>query len=304
MFSCILWCVMIHPICTFAGLQRLLLLVVVALFLSGCLQLRTTPPVEPASREYKLLLEPARFDKSGIEETLAELDRLAADAAQQSGVAYEGSLWKPLRTRQVAFLDVPGDCTLRNNDLVLRLRSRGSKTTATLKYRTPHLSAIATANNPLLNDASRNIEVDLKPPHDSIYSQSLSAKTGPGGLKTLGDLYTLFPVTRSLPEAPDTKLAIVGKAPVREEVRGKASLDLGSKSSMSLSLWYRTDGDTRPVIAELSFKYATGKNAVSDEQRARKLFVALQRLEGWISPQSMTKTAFIYASSAGFCEQE
>lgn len=294
---------MIHLIGTFSSLQRLVLLAVVALLLSGCLQLRTTPPVEPASREYKLLLDPARFDKSGIEETLAELDRLAADAALQSGVAYEGSLRKTVRTRQVTFLDVPGKCTLRKNNLVLRLRSKGSKTTATLKYRTPHLSAIATANNPLQDNASGNIEVDLKPPHDSIYSQSLSKKVSPGEPEKLGDLYRLFPVTASLNELPDIRLAVVGKSPVREEVRGKVRLDLGSKSSMSLSLWYHPGNDTAPVIAELSFKYATGKSDASDQERARRLFEKLQQLEGWISPLSMTKTAFLYASSPGFCER-
>jgi hypothetical protein len=294
---------MISAITGFSPTRRLLFLVPFMLLPAGCMLERASPSPEPASREYKLLLDPARFDKSGIEETLAELDRLAADAALQSGVTYEGSLRKPVRTRQVTFLDVPGNCTLRKNNLVLRLRSKDSKTTATLKYRTPHLSAIATANNPLQDNASGNIEVDLKPPHDSIYSQSLSKKVSPGELAKLGDLYRLFPVTASLNELPDTRLAVVGKSPVREEVRGKIRLDLGSKSSMSLSLWYRAANDTEPVIAELSFKYATGKSDASDQERARRLFEKLQQPEGWISPLSMTKTAFLYASSPGFCER-
>ena len=290
--------------CAIGGLlpiRRLLFLVPVMLLSAGCAPERATPSPELASREYKLLLDPARFEKSVMRDSLAELDKLAAAAAHRSGVAYEGSLLKPVRTREVVFLDVPGKCTLRKNDLVLRLRSRGTKTTATLKYRTGK-TGLTNNRSPWAGIESA-LEADITPPHETVYSRSLSAKRGNNRLQNLGDLYTLFPVTRSLREAPETKLAIVGKTPVREEVRGKVQLDLGSKSSMSLSLWYNAGNDTEPVIAELSFKYATGRNAVSDEQHARTLFVALQQLEGWISPLSMTKTAFLYASSPGFCEQ-
>ena len=175
--------------------------------------------------------------------------------------------------------------------------------TATLKYRTPQLSGIAAASNPLQEEAGNDVEVDLKPPHDSIYSQSLSAKIKPGELKTLGDLYALFPVTGSLREAPDTKLAVVGKTRIREQVRGKTLLDIGSSSSMSLSFWYHPNDKRRPVMAELSFRYETVKNDAENEARAQRLFEELQALDGWVSPHSMTKTAFIYAFSTGFCEQ-
>jgi hypothetical protein len=302
-FFCILERVRIYALFDFTGRQRMLFAALLALLLSGCSLVRTTAPVEPASREYKLLLDPARFGNARITASIDELDRLAAAAALSSGVAYEGSLREPARTRSVAFLDVPGKCTLRNNDLVLRLRSKGSKTTATLKYRTPSLSAITAAGNPLQEEARGDVEVDLKPPHESIYSQSLSKKIKPGSLETLGDLYALFPVTASLREAPDTRLAVVGLTPVREEVRGKVVLDLGSGRSMSLSLWYRAVNETRPVIAELSFKYAIWEQDRADEKRARRLFETLQQLEEWVSPLSMTKTAFIYAASPGFCEQ-
>ena len=113
----------------------------------------------------------------------------------------------------------------------------------------------------------------------------------------------LFPSLRALQENPDTGLATVGN-PVHEEVRGKVSLGLGSNGSMSLSLWYHAKGDTRPAVAELSFKYATVKNSTADEKRARMLFNELQTLEGWLSPLPMTKTAFVYASTPGFCGQE
>ena len=283
----------------------MLLLAVAALLLSGCSQVRTTSPVEPVSREYKLLLDPARFDNTRINATIGELDRLAREAALASGVAYEGSLVPFRATREVAFLDVPGQCSLRQRDLVLRLRSKKKKTTATLKYRTPLPAAIAGASNPWQQNASEiPVEVDITPPYDPVWSQSLSRKVRPGGLKNLRDLHALFPAASSLAETQETRLAIVGNSPIREEVRGKALLDLGSNGNMSLSLWYRADGDARPVIAELSFKYERGKQDTSDEKRARKLFEALQQLEGWISPRSMTKTAFIYASSTGFCEQE
>ena len=283
-------------------MPRLLFVAVAMLLLSGCMQARSPAPVEPASREYKLLLDPLRFDRSRITASIGQLDRLAAAAAQKSGVAYEGSLRKSVRTREVAFLDVPGKCTLRKNDLVLRLRSKGSKTSVTLKYRTGK-TGLTDSRSPGAGIESA-LEVDITPPHETVYSRSLSAKRGNNPLQNLGDLHALFPVTETLREVPDTRLAVVGKRPVHEEVRGKAGLDLGSGGSMSLSLWYRTEGDTRPMIAELSFKYATGKNMTADEARARMLFDELQQLEGWLSPSAMTKTAFLYASSPGFCEQE
>jgi hypothetical protein len=132
----------------------------------------------------------------------------------------------------------------------------------------------------------------------------LSVKIGSNALQNLGDLHALFLVTVALREVPGTRLAVIGETSIHEEVRGKTSLDLGSGGSMSLSLWYRADTDTRPVVAELSFKYATGKNIAADEQRARMLFNELQTLEGWLSPLAMTKTAFVYTSSPGFCEEE
>ena len=285
------------------GIARILFATVAVLLLSGCMQLRTTSPAEPASREYKLLLDPALFDRSRITANINKLDRLAADAAHRTGVVYAGGLQEPVRTRQVTFLDVQGECILRQKGLVLRLRSKGKKTTATLKYRTPNRAAITGTDNPLHRDTAESaLEVDLKPPHESIYSLSMSAKTEPAKLQTLSDIHELFPSLRVLHENSDNMLSTVGN-PVHEEVRGRVSLDLGSKSGMSLSLWYRTQGDARPVIAELSFKYATGKDNAADEERARELFAELQALEGWLSPLAMTKTAFIYATSPGFCEQ-
>ena len=304
LFFCILVRVKIQTHSNFASMPRLLFAAVVALLLPACLNERASAPVEPASREYKLLLEPYLFDRSRFTATLHELDRLARNAAKRSGVACDGSLARLATTREVAFLDVPGKCTLRQKGLVLRLRSKGKKTTATLKYRTPHHAAIMLAENPLRWNAEESaLEVDFKPPHESIYSHSLSEKTEPDGLQKLGDIHALFPSIRALQENPDTRLATVGN-PVHEKVHGKVSLDLGSNGSMSLSLWYHATGDTRPAVAELSFKYATGKNSAADEKRARILFAELQRLEGWLSPLAMTKTAFVYASSPGFCKQE
>ncbi|MGD8265557.1 MAG: hypothetical protein PVH09_03270 [Chromatiales bacterium] len=282
----------------------LLMTALLPVLLTGCQLLPSLSTPEPASREYKLLLELDRFDRSRMTTSINEIDRLAAVAALRSGVTYAGSLREPVRTREVAFLDVPGKCSLRQQGLVLRLRSKGSKTTATLKYRTPQLSGIAAASNPLQEEAGNAVEVDLKPPHDSIYSQSLSAKIKPGELKTLGDLYALFPVTGSLRKASDTKLAIVGKTRIREQVRGKALLDIGSSSSMSLSFWYHPNDKRRPVIAELSFRYETVNNDAENEARAQRLFEELQALDGWVSPLSMTKTAFLYSSSPDFCEEE
>ena len=283
-------------------MRRLLFATLVVLLLSGCMQVRSTSPVEPASREYKLLLDPARFDDARITASIKELDRLVADAADRSGVVYEGNLQKPVRTREVAFLDVPGKCTLRKNNLVLRLRSKGMKRSATLKYRTGNTGLVD--NRSPGADIGSALEVDITPPHETVYSRSLSVKIGSNALQNLGDLHALLPVTVALREVPGTRLAVIGETSIHEEVRGKASLDLGSGGSMSLSLWYRTEGDTRPMIAELSFKYATGKNNAADEQRARSLFGQLQTLEGWLSPLAMTKTAFLYASTPGFCEQE
>ena len=295
--------VMPHPLFDVPGVWRSLFVALAVLLLPACLNERASAPVESTSREYKLLLESHLFDRSRITATLHELDRLARNTAKQSGVTYDGSLAQLAMTREVAFLDVPGNCTLRQKGLVLRLRSKGKKTTATLKYRTPHHTAIMGAGNPLHRNTEESaIEVDLKPPHESIYSQSVSAKTEPGKLKKLGDIHVLFPSLHALQENPDTGLTTVGN-PVHEEVRGKVSLGLGSNGSMSLSLWYHAKGDTRPAVAELSFKYATVKNSTADEKRARMLFNELQMLEGWLSPLAMTKTAFIYASNPGFCEE-
>ena len=123
----------------------------------------------PDSYEYKLLLDPELFGASRLDNAIATLDSRAREAAARAGVGYRGALNRLKKVRDVAFLDVPGECTLRKASYVLRLRTGGTQRLATLKFRSQDAIAVAAASmQPGDESAKSRYEEDIKPPDQHL----------------------------------------------------------------------------------------------------------------------------------------
>jgi hypothetical protein len=310
--------------------QALIFATVVATALAGCMQQRPAEPAAgqagavqaiapveeqpdggqaralpgPDSYEYKLLLDPARFHASRLKHAIATLDGYVRESAARAGIAYRGTLTRLKGVRDIAFLDVPGKCTLRKANYVLRLRTKETRLLATLKFRSLDAIAVAAASMRPADEAAKSkFEKDIKPPDEHVYSKSMTRPVNAGDLQNPAALSRLFPPLRSIEIQPLGKLAIVGDVQIHEHVWGKTGLDFGDrKGSMSLTLWYRAADDATPAVAELSFRYAGSGSDKAGVERASRLFERLQRLQ-WAMPESETKTAYVYRLAAGFCEE-
>jgi hypothetical protein len=174
-----------------------------------------------------------------------------------------------------------------------------------LKFRSEdrYLAAAAdvSTNGDLEGDSK--FEQDLKPPYVSIFSRSTKAEIDHDlAIESLADVTELFPGLEAA-ELGDAVLAPVGGLTVEELVLGELAIDFGKEEAdMSITLWYA--GGELPEVAELSFKYKSKSENYDAKsvRRAKALFHQLQELDAWVAPESLTKTAFVYADDPSFCE--
>jgi hypothetical protein len=124
-------------------------------------------------------------------------------------------------------------------------------------------------------------------------------------LATLRDPATLVPgLEDRLDGGLGDDLAVVGGVTFREEVWGRGEIDFGKLDALvSVTLWY-AGSDDEPVLAEASFKVEEPDEEYpeADTSRALGAFRILQDLDGWVDPESPTKTSFAYDLDPAFCD--
>jgi hypothetical protein len=261
------------------------------------------------SREYKVMLDHRAFaDRdNAVRSFWSEVVDFARPFKLGDGLAT--STLAETKQRAIVFLDT-ADLTLNDNSFILRRRVKtgAGKAEYTLKCRSDDRYVAASAN--VLQgegtDPDPKFEEDIAAPFRSRYSRSNSIKVPVDRPipQTLSDAAKLFPVLATLQRdglacPSNSKLSFVNEVEALERVYEGPKLDFGSKkASVALILWSRgTDG--RPLVAEFSFRYEdTSEEFPGDvAAAAQKFFLHFQRLD-WCRPTAMTKTEYVYRTTA------
>lgn len=263
------------------------------------------------SREYKLLLYPQLFSfssEANAAQALGNQVEAVISNTVQRRVRGSFSLQK---TRRIQFFDTPNECFLKQNNYVFRERVEQGASEVTLKFRSPDRfischenlqSSTYGAETKLEEDISANAYINFK----SVYGHSTKVPNQ-RRINRINDVYYHFPdFERRYPIYSRTPLTAVNSTPIYERVYQGMEIDLGSiDAKISLTLWYSQSpsGQQSPVIAELSFKYKDANIGYTRKvvNRAKKSFDALRTLTTWVSPNSQTKTGWIFASNPSFC---
>ncbi|AGS25638.1 hypothetical protein [Rhizobium etli] len=281
------------------------------------------------AREYKLLLDPAKFDgplslttandfwyRQICQVVERHLDR------RKDGSSRTCDEFHRLENRLVQFWDTRS-CTLSSSDLVLR--SRAPEPTAestepvqlTLKLRMEDYFVVSQTQLPstgrkpqteLEEDIAplevatapraSDVVLPLKPSLRSRYS--LSTKVSYAWhpeRRTTGHLDTLFPTLATLLRAPlpqDERL--IGGPEIRECAMKGAKIRLGDgiTAEFTLTFWRFGPGFGTLDVAEMSFKCDLIDHAMSREaaDRALRFFLAVQSdLAGFATNSHSSKTA-------------
>lgn len=258
------------------------------------------------SREYKLLLEASAFDGSNPEAAVqnfwTDLETVIENSIDRST---SGS-FSLAKNRTIKFYDTPSTCVLKNNSLVFRERIEDGDREVTLKYRSPdryiagHQDMSGTES-----DAETKFEEDISALFQTKYSHSTTQGIGSSkNINKMDDPIGLYPDLDKYNFDEDEALAQVGNVTISEKVYKGPSVDLGNKDAeFSVTLWYTSANSITPVVAEVSYKYKDADEDYSENvvTRAKLLFDAMQCMS-WMATNSVTKTAFVYAYDANFCQ--
>jgi hypothetical protein len=311
--------------------------------MAGCALLGLWPAVSAAaglqldSREYKLLLDPAKFSGEQPEGIIGKFwdQQLKPIIAQRldrrkNGEARDKGKFALDRERSVLFRDA-GACVLNANGFSLRERvdlNNGqldnSTRELTLKFRTPDIFLAGTSEIDAGGGKAKvKFEEDIAPLVEhtvapsgkitaafarppsirSVFSKSVAQRLKPErAVGSLVDVAALYPgllakLKKSGVDGSMLNAALVSGQRFRELVFSNATVDLGDNvdAGFDLTLWYPAEAkDSRPVVAELSFKYKTDKGGVTEPVawRALLLFRAMQEMLGeWTSAEQQTKTS-------------
>lgn len=262
------------------------------------------------SREYKIMLRPARFrgDDTKLLQTARAFWQDFGRSVSAIVRSREGTLGAIKGRRLITFLDT-AEQHLNRTGYIFRQRRdmiRGERE-VTLKFRHPdrHVAQDRNMDATGGKGARTKFEEDVKVPFVSLYSFSTTARTGDKEqFDSLEAVARLFPDLAERLSGPpeDVKLGIVNGFTARELVVSGASLQLGKgpkrAAECALIVWHDHARPRKgPVAVEFSYRYGA-KNEKYDGQaslRAFQVFDVLQtRLKGWVAPKSRTKTAFVY----------
>ena len=261
------------------------------------------------SREYKIMLRPKVFTGAG-KALLAHAHTLWRDVAGKIGpvaLGAAGDLSRVKTRRLITFHDTPKH---RLNDARYIFRERraedGSSREITLKFRHPdRFLAQARKMQAKASDAKTKFEEDIKAPFVSLYSFSTTVAIDHDAAFTkLGDVSRLFPdLAKRLDGADDGEpLRAVNNFTAREIVINGATMQIGknpkANAEWALIVWYDAHGEgKKPVAVELSYRYGDKDEEYGGgvTRRASDVFDAIQsKLEIWVDPNPMTKTAFVF----------
>lgn len=267
------------------------------------------------SREFKLMLSPERFVGPDPFNAVAAFEAELTDNILSSPeldrdadhVASELTTLK--RERTVRFHDTPGDCLLRSSGYVFRERVDaldGDAREVTLKFRS--LDRYIAAGPDMASDAegaASKFEEDIKPPYQSVFSQSTTVPiTNDKNLNRLDDPIRLYPGLSELGLDENRETALVSAITIEERAYGDLIVDVGKlTASVRLTLWYLENDLEAPVVAEISFKLESPPEdyPAKTSARAMGLFELMQGMDFWLATDSTTKTSFVYGFDPSFC---
>lgn len=260
------------------------------------------------SREYKILLQPARFS-GNAEQAKAQTDKFLADfnaeLKKQGLTAVVEKKFKADKVRTVSFYDTPGTCKLKAENYVARERTEAnsSKREVMMKRRTntlAELDGITLAG--AYPNASTKVELDIIP-GKAMYSISAKKTVSNETLDSIATLDKLFPDLRKNFKQTGSLAKVSGLA-VIDHSFSEPELKLDGQSfNFDMSIWYVKD-ETKPVIVELSYKITepTGKFSRASLKNADKIMNAIAGMSQWAAPKSVMKTAWVYQYQPNFCK--
>lgn len=256
------------------------------------------------SREYKLLLNVERF-KNRDEGSQMFLSLVEFFVTKEGGTIVEKQ--NKEEKRRTSYLDTE-ELALHQRGFVLRLREEAKtppEFQINFKYRSADRYLSAAQDVSSTQSATVKFEEDILLSFVSKFSHSSSIKTNaPPDLSNLSRLASVFPAVNRLELQGDAAIKTVKGFKATEVVRKLCKFQFVKPPVLkaSLSFWYLTKEEIGwPLVAEFSFDYDTDEDPEADAlekfpsqvvEGANRFFAALQAQAGWVSPNSMSKTAF------------
>jgi hypothetical protein len=187
----------------------------------------------------------------------------------------------------------------------VRFEAENSETKVSLKHRSPDRYIAASKDLRLsAGEDDAKFEEDILPPFRSVFSQSNSLSSSDVlEMEDFDALAALFPGLTSVDLRGDAKLPMVnGFQAIEIFIKlCKFRFDDGPKIKCGLSLWYASDRDAWPLIAELAYDYETEGGddfPLRTVEGANRHFTSLLRQPGWFNLNETTKTRFAYEAMA------
>jgi hypothetical protein len=281
-----------------------------AALLLPAIAVHASQPAWVDSKEYKVLIDPARFAGDPLVAAQA-LQHDLQQRVQQLGFD------KPITGQfvadgddRVSYYDVPGTCLFQQQGYTFRLR-QGEDNSVQWKYRhaDEELAAATNVSGGGVNPKTK-LETDVSP-GSLVYAHSTSQEaTHAGEPHHVREVIAQFPSASLFGEQAAEALAPVGGLHIHQLEYSGPSSDLGkSNAKFTLSLW--SVDRTAPALVELSFRVKADDEAyftVPVLQRSQILMKAISSLDGWTLSPSTTKTAWLYNYRSteypqGFCWQ-
>jgi hypothetical protein len=261
----------------------------------------------------KLLLRPNRFRSR---QSLFEFAKLLRKPADQNDVGFSIKRFKnePIQIREVLFIDT-ADSRLYNNAFLLRRRIRYehgfpiSDPEIVFKFRHPDMQKAAETDvRPrILGDHSVKFKCQALPLKDRLggirllFSHNVQfprSHLNENDVLAMHSMMQVFPVLEHIKKEPDERLALVNDTIIEEVLQDIGMLEFGEgiKAKVNIGLW-RTRGEHRPLIGELSFQIRFKHRKKLDLEAMKKVegfFIALQyAAKDWIALDA-TKTGVVY----------
>jgi hypothetical protein len=289
-------------------MKRTVLSLLSATLLLGATASHANTPAYVDSKEYKVLLDPARFagNPSSAASTLLH-DISTRLSALNFDKTVTGSFSAGDRDT-LAYYDTPHTCSLMNRGYSVRTRA-GDSNDIQFKFRhaDEELSYWTDVSGAGKNKETK-LETDITPGSLVLaHSTKQDATTTP---TTVAALIKQFPGASVLSDISSAGLSPVGGITVTQQEYDGPESDIGeSVAEFTLTLWY-VNGAAAPALAELSYRVEADEDKYFTTPvltRSQTLNTAIGSIgNGWNIPDNGGKTNWLYAyhSSSfpnGFC---
>lgn len=261
----------------------------------------------------KLVLRPNHFVSR---QSLFDFATLLTEPARKNGVKFSPgkSRKDPVQIREVLFVDT-ADFRLYRNAFILRRRIRYEdgfpvgEPEIVFKFRHRDLQTAAETDvrPQILGDHRIKFKCQALPLKRQLggvrllYSHNVQfprSHVTDADVLSMATMVKVFPVLERIKTDPHERITLVSDTIIEEVLQDVGTLDFGDsiEAPVTVALW-RTRGEHRPLIGELSFqiKFKEWKELSLDAmKRAEAFFIALQfAVQHWIA-LDVTKTGMVY----------